>query len=48
MKRGRAEAIYDEVRSVVQSWGSFGAATGVSAEWIEEIGRNLRVDLLRD
>lgn len=45
MKRGRADAIYEEVRAAVQRWPEFAAVAGVNTDWTGEIRRNLRYDL---
>jgi serine/threonine-protein kinase HipA len=43
MKRGRAEAIIAEVRSVVAGWPDFADQAGVSAEWRDMIAGTLRL-----
>jgi serine/threonine-protein kinase HipA len=43
MKRGRAEAMIDEVRRVVSRWPDYADAAGVSADWRDKIGRTLRL-----
>jgi serine/threonine-protein kinase HipA len=45
MKRGRAESIYEEVRTAVQQWSGFASEVGVSSDLFDEISRNLRTDL---
>ncbi|HSH70781.1 MAG TPA: type II toxin-antitoxin system HipA family toxin [Deferrisomatales bacterium] len=45
MKRGRAEAIYREVRDVVARWPDYADAMGVSPAWRDQIARNHRLDL---
>ena len=47
MKRGRAEAIVEEVRSAVTKWPEFASEARVSDQWREEIQRNLRFDFSR-
>ncbi len=44
MKRGRAEAILNEVRLVVAQWWGFAAEADVPDEWIEKISSVLRLD----
>jgi len=46
MQRGRAEAILDEVRRVVSRWPQFAKEAGVAADWLEKIGRTLRLEVL--
>ncbi len=43
MKRGRAEAILEEVRRVVTGWPEYADQAGVSAEWRDWIARTLRL-----
>lgn len=47
MKRGRADAIVDEVRSAVAQWPEYAAEAQVAETWREEIGRNHRMDIPR-
>lgn len=47
MKRGRAEAILDEVTEVVSTWPRFAAEVGVPARDAERIGRAHRLDIGR-
>jgi len=47
MKRGRAEAIVEEVREAVTKWPQFAAAAGVADAWREQIQQNLRLELPR-
>lgn len=44
MKRGRAEAILDEVRKVVSRWPQYAEEAGVAAEWRDKIARTLRLE----
>lgn len=44
MKRGRAEAIIEEVRRVVSRWPHFSQQAGVSADWQDKIARTLRLE----
>jgi serine/threonine-protein kinase HipA len=43
MKRGRAEAILDEVQQVVAGWKDFAAEAGVPVAWQTQIERTLRL-----
>jgi serine/threonine-protein kinase HipA len=43
MKRGRAEAIVGEVRSVVSRWPDYADAAGVTGDWRDKIVRTLRL-----
>src|SRR5690606_35099102 len=43
MKRGRADAIVDQVSAVVARWPEFADAAGVPAPWRDQIVRHLRV-----
>jgi serine/threonine-protein kinase HipA len=45
MKRGRAEAIFEEVRSAVRRWPEFAAEAKVGAAWVEEIQRGHRLEI---
>jgi serine/threonine-protein kinase HipA len=47
MKRGRAEAIFEEVRRVVSRWPDYADAAGVSTDWRDKISRTLRLEGLR-
>jgi serine/threonine-protein kinase HipA len=47
MKRGRAEAIFEEVRSAVLRWPEFANEAKVPDRWAEGIGRVHRVELAR-
>jgi len=47
MKRGRAEAIVDEVRAAVARWPEFAAAAHVPDAWRAQIQGHLRLDLPR-
>ena len=44
MKRGRADAIVDEVRSAVVKWPEYAAEANVSEKWQEQICQNHRLD----
>jgi len=44
MKRGRAKAIVEEVRTVVSRWKEYAAEVGVPFERIEKIARTLRAE----
>lgn len=44
MKRGRAEAIIGEVRSVVCRWPDYADEAGVPGDWRDKIFRTLRLD----
>lgn len=44
MKRGRAEAIIDEIRSVVSRWPEYADAAKVSSAWRDKISRTIRVE----
>ncbi|MFT7640971.1 MAG: serine/threonine-protein kinase HipA, partial [Pirellulaceae bacterium] len=44
MKRGRADAIVDEVRSAVAQWPEHAAEAKVSETWQEQIRRNHRLE----
>ncbi len=43
LKRGRAEAMLDEVTCVVARWPDFAAQACVPDEWVAEVARNLRL-----
>ncbi len=43
LKRGRAEAIIEEVRGTVARWPDFAAAAGVDGEWAERIRQSYRL-----
>jgi serine/threonine-protein kinase HipA len=47
MKRGRAEAIVEEVRAAVSKWPDYAEQAQVMQEWRKQIQRNLRLDLPR-
>jgi serine/threonine-protein kinase HipA len=47
MKRGRAEAIVEEVRAAVAKWPAYAEQAQVMKEWRQQIQRNLRLDLAR-
>lgn len=47
MKRGRAEAIVDQVRSAVSRWPDFAEQAQVVSDWRKQIQHNHRVDLPR-
>jgi serine/threonine-protein kinase HipA len=47
MKRGRAEAIGEEVRAAVSKWRDYAEQAQVMQEWRKQIQRNLRLDLPR-
>jgi serine/threonine-protein kinase HipA len=44
MKRGRAEAIVNEVSAVVKRWPDFAEQAGVSPQWRTQIRSHLRLD----
>ncbi len=44
MKRGRAEAIVDEVTNTVSDWGNYAETAGVQTAWQEQIQAVLRLD----
>ncbi len=44
MKRGRAEAILQEVRSAVARWREFAEQAGVPEAWRGQIQENLRLE----
>jgi serine/threonine-protein kinase HipA len=44
MKRGRAESIVEEVRTVVSRWQDYATGVGVPSERIEKIARTLRAE----
>ncbi|MBN2685911.1 MAG: type II toxin-antitoxin system HipA family toxin [Pontiellaceae bacterium] len=44
MKRGRAESIINEVRSIITRWREYADAAGVSAEHRDKIQTNLRLE----
>jgi serine/threonine-protein kinase HipA len=44
MKRGRAEAILEQVRRVVSCWPEYAEEARVLAEWREKIARTLRLE----
>ena len=45
MKKGRAEAIVDEVRTTVLQWPAFAAEAGVAAAMIQQISKVQRLQL---
>jgi serine/threonine-protein kinase HipA len=47
LKRGRAEAILEEVEAAVKRWPEFSARAGLSDEWREAIRRQHRLSLLQ-
>ena len=48
MKRGRAEAILDEVVAAVARWPEFAAKAGVDGTRVAQVGRALRLRIPRD
>jgi serine/threonine-protein kinase HipA len=47
MKRGRTEAIVEEVRAAVAKWPNFAEQANVMDEWRKQIQHHLRLDLPR-
>ena len=47
MKRGRAEAIVEQVRAAVMKWPEYAEQAQVMKNWRRQIERNLRLDLPR-
>jgi serine/threonine-protein kinase HipA len=47
MKRGRAEAIVEEVRAAVVKWPDYAEQARVMNNWRKQIQQNLRLDLLK-
>ncbi len=45
MKRGRAEAIVEEVRAAVSRWRDYAAESGVPEAWAEQVRGNLRLEI---
>jgi serine/threonine-protein kinase HipA len=45
MKRGRAEAIMDEVCTAVKKWPDYAEQADVMNDWRKQIRQNLRLDL---
>ncbi|MFN0208012.1 MAG: type II toxin-antitoxin system HipA family toxin [Planctomycetota bacterium] len=45
LKRGRAEAIVEEVRSAVAKWPGFAAKARISDSWRKQIQKNLRLEI---
>ena len=45
MKRGRAEAIVEEIRAAVKKWPDYADQAEVMNDWRKQIRRNHRVDL---
>ena len=43
MKRGRAEAIVEEVRAAVARWPEYAEQARVADSWREQVGRHLRL-----
>ncbi len=48
LKRGRAEAILEQVQEVVKRWMEFAHEAGVDAGWAADIRKNLRLDWPRN
>ena len=44
LKRGRAEAIVEQVRAAVMTWPEYAEQAQVMKNWRRQIGRNLRLD----
>ena len=44
MKRGRAEAIVDQVRSAVLRWNDFATHAGVLPSWLDCVQKNFRIE----
>jgi len=47
MKRGRAEAIIEEVRAAVSKWPDYAEQARVMSNWRKQIQKNLRLDSLK-
>ena len=47
MKRGRAEAILEEVRQVFLRWNEYAGVAGVEPQWLQPIQSQLRLDGFR-
>ena len=47
MKRGRAEAIVEEVSAAVSKWPDFAEQAQVANNWRKQIQKNLRLDLTK-
>ena len=47
LKRGRAESIVSEVQTTVARWPEFAETAKVAPQWIDEVERYLRLDLIR-
>jgi len=47
MKRGRAEAIVEEVRAAVAKWPDYAEQANVMDEWRKQIQCHLRLDFPR-
>jgi serine/threonine-protein kinase HipA len=45
LKRGRCEAIVNEVCAAVDRWPAYASAAGVTSVWIDEIGKHFRRSL---
>jgi len=48
LKRGQAQRIVDEVRTVVADWPRYAADAGVDGEHVRRITPNLRLNLPAD
>ena len=44
LKRGRADALLDEVREAVSNWSSYAVEAGVSGQWMDAVKRGLRLE----
>jgi serine/threonine-protein kinase HipA len=47
MKRGRAEAIIEEIRTAVSKWPDYAEQARVMSNWRQQIQRNLRLKIAR-
>jgi serine/threonine-protein kinase HipA len=47
MKRGRAEAIAEEVRAAVEKWPDYAEQAQVANEWRMQVQRNHRLEFPR-
>jgi len=47
MKRGRAEAIIEEVRAAAAKWPDYAEQAQVTNDWLKQIQRSLRLEFLR-
>jgi serine/threonine-protein kinase HipA len=45
LKRGRAESIVNDVRSIVEKWPEYAENAGISGSWKDQITKNLRLEL---